>query len=371
MSAFVSSLDRAAIAPLIIPIAADLSRSVGAVTFAASAYLLSYGVMQLVWAVISDRYGRVRSMQVALVVAGVAGIISAAAPNLALLVVARGVAGAAFAAAVPGALIYIGDTVPMRARPAALADLATAIAVGFAVGTVGAAVIAEQFNWRAPFAVIGCTTLLVAILMSRLIEPPRERPEKMFAELPLLIRDRGTLLILGLAFVEGFVVLGFLVFLPAILQLSGVATSKAGGVTAVYGVAVVIAAWGLKRVTGRISPHWILALGGVLVVAAFGLLVVVQDPLPVLVSATGLGAAWALMHTGLQAWATEASPTSRSLVVSAFAASLFTGSAVGTWVGGMMLAGDNVTLLFTTACALATLLTIVATLGRARQSFDL
>lgn len=188
-------------------------------TFAASAYLLSYGVMQLVWAVISDRYGRVRSMQVALVVAGVAGIISAAAPNLALLVVARGVAGAVFAAAVPGALIYIGDTVPMRARPAALADLATAIAVGFAVGTVGAAVIAEQFNWRAPFAVIGCTTLLVAILMSRLIEPPRERPEKMFAELPLLIRDRGTLLILGLAFVEGFVVLGFLVFLPAILQL--------------------------------------------------------------------------------------------------------------------------------------------------------
>lgn len=369
VSALVSSLDRAAIAPLLVPIAHDMSRSVDQVTLAATAYLLAYGVMQLFWAVGSDRFGRVRTMRVALVIAGVSGIASAAAPTLPLLILARGLAGATFAAAVPGALVYIGDTVPIRVRPAALADLATGIAAGFAIGTLGAAVVSERLTWRATFVLTGVAALVLAAMMKRLPEPERTAAPKMFARIPELLRHRGTVLILALAFVEGFLVLGFLVFLPATLQLSGVSTSKAGGVTAAYGVAVIATAWAVKRTTGRVAPHRLVASGGLLAITAFGLLALTHGPVAVLISAACLGGSWAQMHTALQAWATEVHPESRGLVVSAFAASLFTGSAAGTWVGGIMLTGGDLALLYGTATGLAVILTVVATRGRIRQPF--
>jgi predicted MFS family arabinose efflux permease len=368
-SALVSSLDRAAIAPLLVPIAADLGKSVDQVTLAATSYLLAYGVMQLVWAAGSGRFGRVRTMRFAMVLAGLAGIASACVSDLELLVILRGVAGAAFAAAVPGALVYIGDTVPIQVRPAALADLVTGIAVGFGLGTLGAAAASEHLDWRFAFAVTGALSLGLAVLMRRLPEPEREPAPPMLAQIPGLVRHRSTLLILALGFVEGFVVLGFLVFLPATLQLSGVSTTKAGGVTAVYGVAVVLAAWAVKRSTGRVTPHRVLAVGGFAATTAFGLLVIAHGPVGVLIAAVLLGISWAQMHTALQAWATEVRPASRGLVVSAFAACLFMGSAAGTSVGGVMLARGSLSLLFGAATAIAALLTVVAVIGRSRQPF--
>lgn len=368
-AALVSSLDRAAIAPLLVPIAASFHRSVDDVTLAATSYLLTYGVMQLFWAAGSDRFGRVRTMRVSLLIAGVAALSSAAAPNLSLLIVSRGLAGAAFAASVPAALVYIGDTVPIRLRPSALADLATGIAAGFALGTLGAAVVADHLDWRFAFVITGASALILAVLTGRLPEPERTATPGILARVPQLVRHPGTVLVLALGFVEGFIVLGFLVFLPATLQLTGVSTAMAGAVTAVYGVAVILTAWGVKRTAGRIPPHRVIASGGCLVVIAFGVLTAAQTPVTVMIAAACLGAAWAQMHTALQAWATEVSPASRALVVSAFATVLFTGSAVGTWVGGLLLTGGSLTALFGSATALAVGLVVTATIGRARQPF--
>lgn len=368
-TAFVSSLDRAAIAPLLVPIAHDLKHSVAEVTLAATAYLLTYGAMQMFWAAGSDRYGRVRTMRVSLVIAGVAGLASAVAPNLTVLVGMRALAGAAFAAAVPGALVYIGDTVPIRIRPMALADLATGIAAGFALGTLAAALISDQVGWRAPFAAIGALALTLAVLIGWLEEPKRPPATSIVRQLPDVFRDRSTLVVLALAFLEGSLVLGLLVFLPATLQLSGVPNAQAGAATAVYGLVVIFTSALVKRRTTSAIPHRVLAAGGVMAVVAFAFLGVASTPFTVLTAAACLGASWAQMHTALQAWATEVQPHSRGVVVSAFASSLFLGSAVGTWVGGRLLADGHATLLFFGAAALATVLTATATVGRKRQPF--
>lgn len=125
----------------------------------------------------------------------------------------------------------------------------------------------------------------------------------------------------------------------------------------------------IKRTAGRIAPHLVLASGGLLAFAASGLLTVARGPIGVLVCAACLGGSWAQMHTALESWATEVRPESRGLVMSAFAASLFTGSAVGTWVGGLLLSGGSLVLLYSSATAIAALLSVVATFGRSRQHF--
>ena len=135
VAALTSSFDRLMIAPMLVSIALDLGGSVEAVSRAAATYLLGYGIAQICWAIVSDRLGRVRTMRLALAAAALFGLASAAVPNIDLLVVARGLSGACFAAAIPSALVYIGDTVPVRVRQAPLTDLMTSMAVGMTLAT--------------------------------------------------------------------------------------------------------------------------------------------------------------------------------------------------------------------------------------------
>ncbi len=92
---------------MLVTIAADLRISLEEVAAAASLYYLLYGVMQPVWGMLSDRLGRVGVMRLALMAALVPGLLSALAPNLAVLVVARAFAGGLFAAVIPASLVYI------------------------------------------------------------------------------------------------------------------------------------------------------------------------------------------------------------------------------------------------------------------------
>ena len=96
----------------------------------ASLYYLLYGLMQPVWGMLSDRLGRVRLMRLTLLAVVVPGLLSALAPNLAVLVVGRALAGGLFSAVIPAALVYIGDTVPISFRQKALADQLAAKGVG-------------------------------------------------------------------------------------------------------------------------------------------------------------------------------------------------------------------------------------------------
>src|SRR5215203_6397909 len=135
-AAFLSNFDRFTVAPMLVTIAADLRVSLAQVAIVASLYYLLYGLMQPVWGMLSDRLGRVQVMQLTLFGAVFAGVISALAPNLAVLAAARALAGGLFAAVIPAALVYVGDTVRIDSRQKALADLMAASAVGTALATV-------------------------------------------------------------------------------------------------------------------------------------------------------------------------------------------------------------------------------------------
>jgi predicted MFS family arabinose efflux permease len=367
LTTFTSSLDRASIAPMLLLIARDLHQTVDQVTLVATSYFFAYGVMQLVWAVVSEHLGRVRTMRLALVLAGTSGLVSVFAPSLEVLLISRTIAGATFAAAVPGALIYVGDMLPMERRHPVLADLATGTALGLTIGTVGAAVVADQLGWRVTFALTAVAAGVLASLIGRLPEPPRRFREPLLDHVPALLRNRRALLVLGLAWLEGFTVLGFLVFMPTVLQVQGAGTTLSGLVVAVYGVAVVLGAAGVKHLAGRLRAARIVAAGGTCLVAAFLLLVVTRGPVAVLIACALLGSAWASLHTSLQAWATDVAPHARALVVSAFAAMLFVGNAAGSFVGGVILAGPGRQVLFVLPAVVGVPLAVLATVGRSRH----
>ncbi|HEX3003009.1 MAG TPA: MFS transporter, partial [Angustibacter sp.] len=250
LTAFVSTLDRFAMPPMLLAMSRDLQAPLAAVVQAAGAYFLAYGLMQPVWGMVSDRLGLVRTMRLTLLAAAVATTAAATTGSVLTLGIARGLAGAAFSAAIPASLIYLGDTVPAVRRQREVTDLMVGVALGTALASVGAGFVAQLLSWRVAFVVTGSVALVLVVALRQLAEPPRTRRHvSPLAPLGAVGRSRAALVVLVLAFVEGGVLLGVLTLLPPAVEAAGASAGLAGAVTGAYGVAVLVFA----RLVGFLS----------------------------------------------------------------------------------------------------------------------
>jgi len=366
-TAFVSTLDRFAMPPMLVVIAHDLGVPLADVVRAAGAYFLAYGLSQPLWGMVSDRLGRVRTMQLTLIGAALATLASALSGSAGVLLLTRGLAGGFFGAAYPATLIYLGDTVPAVGRQRQIARLMVGVATGTAIASVGGGVLADMVSWRVAFLITGVASLALAWMLRRLPEPAEtHRPASLLEPLRTVSRSGIALLILLFAFVEGAVVLGGLTLLPPAVESSGATVTMAGAVTGVYGVSVFLG----SRLVGRLSAHWhtagLIGLGGAFAVLGCALFALSQQAVMAVVVAVVFGLAWTLMHSSLQTWATEVLPTARATIVSLFAGSLFVGSAVAAIVVSGPAEDGNYSLIYAGCAALAVPLAVGAGIGRRR-----
>jgi predicted MFS family arabinose efflux permease len=371
LAAFFSSFDRFAIAPMLLTIAASLGASLTEVAATASLYYLLYGLMQPVWGMLSDRLGRVRVMRLTLFGAAFAGILSSLAPNLTVLIVARALAGGLFAAVIPASLVYIGDTVEMGSRQAALADLMAASAVGTALATVLGGLAAYLDGWRVAFAAPALAGAALAFLLARLPEPKAFSEQK--REGPLVQAGRvlvqpWALAVIGIVLVEGAVILGFLTFLAPSLESAGFSPAVAGLAVGLYGLAVLGWTRTVKLVANRLGASALILIGAGMLSLGYASGAVGQSLASVSAAAIFVGGGFAFMHSTLQTWATEVVPEARATVVSLFAAALFAGSGVATMAAAPLAEAGSFDLLFALGALVAVPLGLFASLARHRYS---
>ncbi|MFJ9418889.1 MFS transporter [Streptomyces sp. NPDC101227] len=362
----VSNFDRFCISPMLVIIAARLGTDMSTVVLAASVYFLCYGLMQPVWGLASDRLGRVHVMRLSLTAGTVASVISTLAPNAPILIGARAISGACFAACVPASLSYVGDVVPAQVRQRPLSDLMTAFSLGTALGTVVAGALAHYVSWRLVFLLPGLLAAYLAWALRRLAEPAREPSGALLAPFRIVLASRWMWFVMGVALVEGAVLLGFLTYLAPALEARGVPAAVAGAASALYGVGAMGFAQLVKKLVGQWSPAMLIVAGGTQAAAAYAVATVSQSLPALVVTALLLGGGWSFMHTTIQSWATVLAPTARATGVAMFGVSLYGGSAlVGSLTAGA--AGDHrYGLLFLIAAVLTVPLTIAAAWGRAR-----
>jgi predicted MFS family arabinose efflux permease len=367
LTCFVSTLDRFAMPPMLVAIALDLGVPLSDVVHAAGAYFLIYGLMQPVWGAVSDRLGRVRTMRLTLLMAGLCSIVSAFAFGPLALGVARALAGGFFGAAYPATLIYIGDTVAPRVRQRDIARLMVGVALGTALASIGAGILADVSSWRVAFVVTGTSSVVLAVLLRRLPEPVLGHARRsVLAPLGDIARSRVALFVLAMAFIEGMVLLGALTLMPPAVEHAGSVAAVAGAVTGVYGISVYLGSRMVGALSQRWHPAWLIAGGAGAAVAACGVLALSRAPAPAILGAVLLGLAWTSMHSSLQTWATEVIPAARASVVSLFAGSLFVGSALGAVLVADLAEAGRYTLVYVIGAALAVPLGVVATWERRR-----
>ena len=371
LAAFFSTFDRFVVAPMLLTIATALGASLAEATATASLYYLLYGVMQPVWGMLSDRLGRVRVIRLTLFGAAVAGVLSAAAPNLTVLISARALAGGLFAAVIPASLVYVGDTVGMDSRQKALADLMAASAVGTALATVLGGLAAYLDAWRLAFATPALAGVALAIMLTRMPEPKGFNAENREGPLVQIGRVLGrpwAIVVVGIALVEGAVLLGCLTYLAPSLERSGFSPAVAGLVVGLYGLAVLGWTRAVKLVAHRVGANILILIGGGMLALGCASAAVEQSLAGVGAAAIFVGGGFAFMHSTLQTWATDVVPEARATVISLFAAALFAGSGIATMAAAPLAQAGSFGLLFALAAVVAVPLGLFASLARRRYA---
>lgn len=366
--AFLTFFDRALLPPLLPVIARDLGAQVDDIGHALIAYTVAYAAAQLLWSVVSIRVGRVRVLAISTGLSIVGIAVSALAVDPTMLLMGRLIAGAALGATVPAVLTYFGDTLALKARAVAAANLAAGLSLGMTVGTIAASMLGAWLDWRLAFVAAGLLAIVFTVLLVRLPEPAAQPSPLFWASLTTLLRQRWVLAVLALTLVEGALLVGVLSYLPTALIEQGAPLIVAGVATSVFGLAVIGFSQVLKPLLARWTPTVVLLVGGLAATAAYALIAVHIDFVTVGIAAVLLGLGWAFAHTQMQTWMTDAASAARPVGMSLFAVALFGGGSIGAAAGNAAVPGAHFGLLFSISAVSALIFAVSAAILRNRYA---
>lgn len=364
---FATMADRYAVAPLLIPISLSLHVPLVAASGAASLYYLAYGVMPVLYGVLADRVGRVRIIRATLIGAALADLLSAAAPNLTVLLAARFLTGGLACGVMPNTLAYVADRFAFNVRQQAITRVLVFVALGTAVGTLGAGVSAHFFSWRIFFVIPAALMAVTAPALGRVPESLATRaghnPLRQFA---LIFRQPWAVFLLAVGVLVGAVMFGIVTFLAPALEASGQSAAVAGTIVASYGVSVLVCTRAFAWVARRLVIPLILAMGALMLVLGY-LLAASQQSLPAILAASVLaGGAYAFMQSTFQTWATDVVPEARGTITSLFATAIFAGAALATAAVAGLASSHHYSTLFLIGAILTLPVLVAGSIGRWR-----
>jgi predicted MFS family arabinose efflux permease len=328
----------------------DFGISLGQAAAVITAFSIAYGLSQLFFGPVGDRFGKYRVIAWACAACALTASACGLAPDFPQLVAARLVAGATAAAIIPLAMAWIGDVVPYERRQPVLARFLIGQILGLSAGVFVGGFAADHASWRAPFFAIGAGFALISVAlfaMNRQLPPGARTTRRgdghavarMAGEFVQVLRQPWARVVLATVFLEGGFLYGAFAFIATHLhQHFGVALSTAGSMVMLFGFGGLLFALASAMLVRRLGEVGLTGIGGVILAAALalvGLAPVWWWAMPACFVA-GLG--FYMLHNTLQINATQMAPERRGAAVSAFASSFFLGQAVGVAAAGVLVA---------------------------------
>lgn len=345
-AAFASAATVRVVDPLLPQIAREFQTTPGGAAVVVTAFALAYGLCQLVYGPLGDRFGKYGLVTLATFLSALGVAASALADDLAWLGALRLLSGATAAAIIPLSMAHIGDVVAYDGRQAALARFMSGQILGVIFGQALGGVLGDVLGWRGLFLALGAVYAVIATLLWR--ELASGRVTQVYSaggggimSLPGryagLLRSGRVRVLLGTVFAEGFLFFGGFTFLGVHLNHEhGLSYAAVGVVLAFFGLGGLAYTLTAGRLVRRLGERGIVLAGGLTLGLAFTGFALDPPwwtvPLPTLLA--GLG--YYLLHNTLQTNATQMAPEARGLAVSVFASCLFLGQAVGVGLAGLV-----------------------------------
>lgn len=349
LAAFGSGMSMRVADPMLVRLSDDFSVGLGAASAVITVFSIAYGVAQLLFGPLGDRYGKYFVISIGCLLCSLTSALCAASPRLPALLVSRMLAGASCAALIPLSMAWIGDVVDYRERQAVLARFMIGLILGNGVGVMVGGFCADYLDWRFPFLLIALTFLITGVYLARLRATlpahALTRGEIQESGIRSLLRSFRKVfaidwarMVLSSVFLEGALVFGTLAFVPTILHLRlDLSLTSAGFVVMLFGIGGLVFAIFSPVFVRRLGESR-LVRGGACMMA---LATVMLGYSPVwwlsLPACFMFGLGFYMMHNTLQINATQMAPERRGAAVASFASLFFLGQALGVSVTGLLL----------------------------------
>jgi predicted MFS family arabinose efflux permease len=323
--------------PMLVVLGQEFQVTTGEASRVVSAFAVAYGVMQLFYGPLGDRFGKLRVISLAALACAVFSAITSMAPSLTVLVVMRAFMGATAAGIIPLTLAWIGDQVAYDRRQETLARLMGATVSGMMVGLWFGGFAAENLGWRTTFVVVSvCFATASVFLLRKVRSMPAPAPSTTgfmgaFANTFELGRNRRVQQVLSATLVEGALIFGAMAFIPTHLhQQFDMSVVFAGTVMMLYGVGGLIYSQLARRWMGWLGgERGLVRTGASLIVLGLLTLAWAQQQVLGMLGCFFTGFGFYMLHNTLQTQATQMAPHARGTAVTLFACMLFFGQSAG------------------------------------------
>jgi predicted MFS family arabinose efflux permease len=319
-------------------LAREFAVTTGAAGHVVTAFAISYGLLQLVFAPLAERFGKYAVVAVSALASAGGSLACAAAPTLEALTAARFLAGALAGALIPISMAFIGDTVPYASRQPVLARFLMGQMLGIVGGQVLGGFVGERFGWRVPFLALAALFLVVAVCLivewraNPATRPVVRRPITggLFAGVGRVLARPWARVVLTGCFIEGFAIYGPFAFIAAYLhERFGVSLAAAGGMIAFFGAGGMLYALAAAPLVARLRERGLVVAGAIALLAGYVALAFAPAAWMAMPSSLLIGLGFYMIHNTLQVNATQMAPEARGTGMALFATCFFTGQSLG------------------------------------------
>ncbi|MFE9577607.1 MFS transporter [Nocardia sp. NPDC006044] len=157
--------------------ASALHPSASTLVWIVDTYVIFFACLVIPGGAAGDRFGRKGVLLAGLGLFAAGALLSAVAPNVAVLLVGRAITGVGAAAVLPNTLAVLLHAVPAERKGATIATWASMTGIGGVVGNVGGGAILSGGSWRWLFIAAVPISLVLAVLAGRIapVSPRHDR----------------------------------------------------------------------------------------------------------------------------------------------------------------------------------------------------
>lgn len=370
---FVAMADNWVVSPILPSIAQNLNVDVASASIIITAYMLPFGIFQLLYGYLAERFGKRQVITFSISMFTIATALCAFAFAIPDLAAYRALTGMFAASIMPVSLALIGDLFPMEERQSAIGSFMGISFLGQGLSMAIGGFIAYFLNWRGVFGIYAALAVLSSVLLftiGRKIPSTKNKESKVLMPYINVLKNPSSVIIYILVIFEGIFLIGSFSFLGGFIKKPFNLNNFAiGMVMTAFGVMALLAGRKAGKIAAKIGRKKTAVIGLTLAFISDVLLVALGNLLPIVIIAVGLmGLGFMLAHSTFLAIATEFAAKARGIAMSLVAFCFMGGGGIGTAIGGRIVASSSFERLFTVYGAGLLLLTIAALL--VKKSFQ-
>ena len=342
LAGFVVMADSWVVSPILPAVAHSLKIGPVRAGLIITAYMLPFGLFQLLFGPLADRYGKRQVITFSMTFFTIGTGLCAFALGLFDLAFYRAITGVFAASVMPISYALIGDTVPMERRQQAIG---TFLGIGFLGQGLSMALggsIAYFVSWRGVFGVYAALSAIstaLLLVVGRKV-PSSKNPHSSFVRpFVQLLRNRRSLAVYLVLLAEGILIVGDFSYLGVYTDfLFHYSYLTIGLILTAFGIGAMVSGRLVGRIVPRIGLLNTLSLG--FIGAVFSncfLFLVTSQPVLLVIAVALLGLGFMLVHSTLLTLATEFAKMARGTAMSLVTFCFMGGGGIGTAIGGTII----------------------------------